>query len=203
MLLKSLVVFFLSFLTIITIRFIRKYFAKAYFSLGEIVVSERDVVTVGGLTTKFLPPFIYAFLLSIVFRQDIVDFVILYGFLASFLVVWPGILCPAEILSKEAYKKRNSLYFIYFVYIVLYVMVSVLGYNFYLLISNTRSLTTFDFLRQHLDLNLLYQNVISGVISSLLTVLLIRLYKTSMRRFKRKVRTEDNDADQQETEIVP
>ena len=109
--------FFFAFITIITIIILRISFPEIYFSVGQLIVTSDKDITVSGLFVKFLPPLIYSFFLT--FFVESFAYIALYGFLASFLVVWPVILTGNDLLSEDARKKKGTLYFIYFLYILL------------------------------------------------------------------------------------
>ena len=120
---------FLSFVNIFIIHIVKTKFPKSYFSLGQLVITERDDISIGGLITKFLPPVIISIIIGLFTGNEGLPIVILYGFFASFLVIWPVVLSGNEILSWDAKKKIKTLYLIYSFFIISYVILALLGYN--------------------------------------------------------------------------
>lgn len=161
----------LALLNIAAIRFVRIHFPKSYFSLGQIVVTEKEDISLSGILVKFLPPFITGVLLGIVNIKNVIEICVLFGFFASFLVVWPVILAGDELLSCDAMKRIKTLYLIYFLYISQYIILAVFGLSIGKgLVGFSLFSTIGKFLNKYDQLSPLWQNVLGGAIGSALFV---------------------------------
>jgi hypothetical protein len=103
----------ISFLSIGFIRFIRLKFPRHYFSLGQLIVDEREDITGSALFLKFIPPFFFSLLLGITQTPSATEIAVASSFFSSFLVLWPVLLCRDELLSRKARKRIRFLYLVY------------------------------------------------------------------------------------------
>jgi hypothetical protein len=162
----------LSFLNTLLINVIKKKFPRFYFSLGELVVTEKEDISIGGLITKFAPPILISFFVGLFAKESGFELTLLFGFFASFLVIWPVVLSGNELLSWEAKKKIRVLYLIYFFYIVTYVLFSLLGY--WIGIS-TSGIKTVNYLSLLIDAYPTWPPLVQGVVSNAISALIIAL----------------------------
>lgn len=176
----------LAFLNILMIRFVRIHFPKFYFSLGQLIITEREDISLMGFVTKFFPPFIISLILGLLNLKNSNEITILFSFFSSFLVIWPVILCGDELLSWEAKKKKNILYMIYFFYISEYIVFAEFG----VFVGKTiRGISVFEFIgkliSQYNTWSLLIQNIVAGFIGSFLfAIVAFIISKIYKRLFK-------------------
>jgi hypothetical protein len=117
----------IAFFNIFIIHLIKIKFPKAYFFLGEMIITEKDDISILGIITKFCPPLITGIIIGLLPIKHGFEITIMYSFFASFLVVWPVILSGNELLSWEAKKKIKALYLIYVFYITIYIILALFG----------------------------------------------------------------------------
>lgn len=185
---------FLAFLNISIIHMIKIKFPKSYFSLGEMIITEKDDISTSGIITKFSPPLIIGLIIGLLSIKNGLEITILFSFFAAFLVVWPVILSGNELLSFELKKKIKTLYLLYIFYIVIYILSALFG-NF---IGN---------MIKGIDINLepllgnLYNvynswntftqgivtSIIGAAIFSIVGFLLIKIYRFIIEGLKRKI----------------
>ncbi|MDR2596463.1 MAG: hypothetical protein LBC76_03990 [Treponema sp.] len=184
----------IAFLNIFITHMIKTKFPKAYFSLGEIIITENDDISIFGIITKFCPPFMTGLvigLLPIVYNMEIT---LLFSFFASFLVVWPVILSGNSLLSWEMKKRIKTLYLLYVFYIVTYILFALFG-NFL-----GKRITGIDLNIEPIlgKINGIYnswnpfiQNIFGGVIGSAIfasiSTILISIYKFLLKKLKKSV----------------
>ena len=185
----------LAFLNTLIIHVIKTKFPKFYFSLGELVVTDKEDISFSGLLTKFTPPIFIAIIIGVFFKSNGLELTILFGFFASFLVVWPVILSGDELLSWEAKKKINVLYLIYFFYILAYITFSLLGF---LIGKSLRGVRVTNFFSNIMNaytswspfFQAIVTNIISGIIVALLAFVFTRIFRSLIRILNRKMADE-------------
>ncbi|MCB2339100.1 hypothetical protein [Clostridium estertheticum] len=180
------VILIFSLITIYFISIIKVKFSSKYFSLRQIIVSENQDITLVGLILTFSPPLIISTFLSFLTAQDKLQTCIAYGFLTSFLIVWPTLFNSRQLLDTRTYKKKNSLYFIYAIYVAIYMLVSYGGYIICSTISSNKviyEITLPRFLQFYSSLNVLYQNLISNAIWLVIVYVSIFAYKVILKKF--------------------
>lgn len=186
MLVRFVIVFIFSILTIQTIALFRKKMPKKYFSLRQIIDTSKNDINGKGMLVICLPPFLYSMILSLIINQYKFEFVIIYGILTPVLIVWPTILSSKELLPPHIYSKRKSLYFIYSVYIFMYVFFSISGYNTYTFISSRHMsdfLNLVKFIDYYEKLPSFYQDMISGLIWYIVPLVLSVVYGRKIKNF--------------------
>ena len=183
-----------AFINIFIIHIIKTKFPKAYFSLGEIIINEKDDITFSGIITKFLPPLLFGIIICLLPIKNNFETVLIYSFFASFLVIWPVIISGNELLSIEARKKIKTLYLIYFFYIIIYILFALFCY----FIGNIIKGINFESLSLVGNLNNIYyswsiltQNIIASIIGSaifaLIAFFLIKIYKYLVKKLKNRI----------------
>lgn len=185
--LEFIFVFIFSISTILIHQYFRKKFTTIYFSLRQLIVSDSNDISIKGVILTFLPTFIFSFLLSFIFANHYRVVVLAYSFLTSFLIIWPSILYPKDLLSSELYKKRKALYIIYFIYILFNLGVSILAINLYNVI-NKKNLFVIDYYSEFMDkyvtMHTFYQNVIANVIVTIGLLLLGKLWNYVSKKIR-------------------
>lgn len=169
-----------SLLTIYTLKIIKRKFSHKYFSIRQAIQPESTDLSIFGLFLTFFPPFFYSFLICNIVKSRRFEEVLIYTMMTFLLLIWPSISYPMEVLPSDVYTKRKTLYFLYFMLGLTYIFISIAAYNFYLLVSNTSSLTNFKltgFLDYYNSLNVFYQNVLSNITSAALISTIIYMYR--------------------------
>ena len=188
-----------SFLNTFVIHIIKTKFPKSYFSLGQLVVTEKDDISISGLLTKFLPPVIIGIIIGMTFKKTGLEVSILFGFFSSFLVIWPVLLCGDELLTFQAKRKIKILYLIYFFYILSYISFSLLGF----LIGKTiKGVRFVDIISGIVDtyskwpdfLQGLVSNVISGLIVAAIAGLFTIIFRSLIRKIQKILIDEHNSS---------
>lgn len=185
----------LAFLNTLIIHTIKTKFPKLYFSLGELVVTDKEDISFSGLLTKFTPPIIIGIIIGFLFNTDGLELTIMFGFFASFLVVWPVILSGDELLSWEAKNKINILYLIYFFYILSYIFFSLLGFLIGKTLKGVRVTNFFSNIMNAYTnwppfLQSIVTNIISGLIVALLACIFTRIFRSLLKRLNKKIADE-------------
>ena len=183
------IVFISSILTVIVTRIVKKKFSHFYFSINQILVSSEDKLTIAETIFLFLPIYIGSFILSLILGQDSLYYVLLYGFLTPFLIIWPILLYDIHLLPYEAYKKRSMLYLLYLFYVITMIVTSYGGYysswSIYSLLYR-KDLTITSFLSFYASVNPFIQNIIWWIV-----VIILSWIVTSLK--KRLIRGKKND----------
>ena len=182
------IVLIFSILNIAIVVFIRKIFPASYFSLGQFVDSYKNDITYRGLIIRFLPPFILAIILSMLLNilkvTNIEEYIITFGFLSSFLIVWPVFLIPDQILSPEAYRKLRTLYFIYLMFIITHVIITDFGFFIYSTCLNIFSISFISkIFIDNFDLKSIFNNLLSAGLYSILGLIFIFAYHKYFKDF--------------------
>ena len=178
-----------AFLNTYIVHVIKTKFPRFYFSLGQLVVTDQEDISIAGLLTKFLPPILISTIIGIAFSSNGMELTILFGFFSSFLVVWPVILSGDELLSWQAKKKINVLYLIYFFYVLSYISFSLLG----LLIGKTvkgirvENVIT-DLIKAFPSWSLFVQSVVSNIISGIVVAVIAGIFTLLFRFLMKKFR---------------
>ncbi|MFA5851141.1 MAG: hypothetical protein WC820_00410 [Spirochaetales bacterium] len=192
----------LAFLNTFLIHSIKTKFPKYYFSLGQLVITENEDISIGGLVTKFGPPIIFGAALGMIFGKHALELTLLYAFFSSFLVIWPVILSGDELLSWEAKNKINVLYLIYFFYILSYEAFAYLGYWIGLVVRGIKVQDwTFGLITAYPNWSPLAQgivnNIISGAILAIIGAMLAFLYRKLFKVLWRKISEERTKVEDQ------
>jgi hypothetical protein len=181
---------FLAFLNIFIIHTIKTKFPKAYFSLGEIIITEKDDISISGIITKFSPPFITGLVIGLLPITYDIEISFLFSFFASFLVVWPVILSGNELLSFKVKKRIKTLYLLYFFYIITYILFAFLG-NFLGKRFMGINLNLQPIMGKINDifnsLNPLTQTITGGIIVSAIIATLIRIYRFLINKLRKSI----------------
>jgi hypothetical protein len=157
----------LALLNIFIIHIVKVKFPKYYFSLGQMVITEKEDISAKGLITRFLPPVVFGIIIGFISKNDGLQIAILFGFFSSFLVIWPVLLSGDELLSWEARKKIKTLYVIYAFYIMSYLVLSVLGYYAGRSFDNINVASLFStVVNNYPNWPIIYQDIFSGCIST-------------------------------------
>lgn len=180
----------LAFLNTYIIHIVKTKFPKIYFSLGQLIVTDQEDISIAGLITKFFPPVVISIFIGLLSNTNGMELTVLFGFFSSFLVVWPVILTGDELLSWQAKKKINVLYLIYFFYILSYIFLSLLG----LLIGKTlKGITVGNFIIDLIDAysswSPLMQSVISNIISGIIVTVIAGIFTFIFRALLKKLKT--------------
>lgn len=157
----------ISIMTVLATRYLKQVYTFNYFSINELVFSDSDKVNIVGLLIILFPPYIGGIIIGIFGQAYAIDYVILYGLLTSLLIIWPVILYSIELLPNEAYKKKNTVYFLYFLYTIAITVVAYGGLNFYCTLikgSVSNGLFIFKFLSFYDKLHPFYQKILDNVI---------------------------------------
>ena len=186
-----------SFFNTFIIHIIKTKFPKCYFSLGQLVVTEQDDISISGLLTKFIPPILLSIIIGLLFNESGLEITILFGFFSSFLVIWPVILSGDELLSWEAKRKIRVLYLIYFFYILSYISFSLLGFLIGKTIRGVQFGIFFSKLVQSYSnwtpfVQGLVSNTISGLIVTIIAWFFAMIFQILMKQFKNIVYEEKN-----------
>jgi hypothetical protein len=180
MIITFLRVFLFSLLNIYTLKIIKRKFSYKYFSLRQVIQPESTDLSILGLFLTFFPPFFYGFLICTFVKSRKFEEVLLYSLMTFLLLVWPSISYPMDVLPSDVYSKRKTLYLLYFMLGLTYIFISIAAYNFYILISKTSLLANFrltGFLEYYNGLNVLYQNVLANIISTVFIAVAIYMYR--------------------------
>lgn len=180
------IVFILSILTVIIIRFLKKSFSTEYFSLYQIIADE-DPFTFLGFMIVMVPPFIGSMFLAVILGEENLSLIIVYGFLSAFMIIWPILSYPKELLSPQAYIKRKSVYFIYFLFVATYIVLAYGGYSFYYGIINiekNRASVLYYIFEIYDELPLMIQGILDNINWALVLLLISLIKKKIKRRIK-------------------
>lgn len=193
--------FIFAILTIYAIKFIKNNFSFAYFSFTHIIDPEEKDLNLLGLITIFLPPFIGNIILAVLFYR--IEYCIIYGFLTSFLVIWPVISKPHELLTERVYPKRKALYFIYFTYVFIYTLISIGSYNLIIYISKSQIVSNIkidNLLNSYNEFHPLYQSIISNLASQIIWVIAVAILVFLYAKARSKLLSESNEEKSNATE---
>lgn len=119
------------FCNILITRIIRRNFSNIYFSYKDLFLIESSDLNFIKIFTVYIVPFLFSIILSIWIKMYKLEFVLLYGFLAPFLITCPVMLHPDEMLDPDLYTKKNSVFIIYFSHIAGFMVMSYFGYKTY------------------------------------------------------------------------
>lgn len=176
-----------SFFNTFIIHIIKTKFPKSYFSLGQLVVTDQDDISISGLLTKFVPPILISIIIGLLFNQNGLEITILFGFFSSFLVIWPVILSGDELLSWEAKRKIKVLYLIYFFYILSYISFSLLGFLVGKTIKGVQFGVFFSKIVQaYSNWTPFVQGIVSNTISGLIVAIIAWFFATVFRALMKK-----------------
>ena len=179
------IIFILSVITVIIIRILKKSFTSKYFSLNQIIIANEEPFNIVGFIIIMMPLFIGSILASAILGKDQLDFILLYGFSTAFLIIWPILLYPMELLPTEAYVKKKSVYFVYFLFIMTYVVLSYGGYSFFysFIKSSSDRKTVLSYI---FDLYEVTPPMIQGLLDNIVWVLLFSLISFIKKKLKIK-----------------
>lgn len=184
------------------IRFIRVRFPRHYFSLGQIIIDEREDITVVAFIFKFLPPFTFSLLLSATRIPSATQIALASSFLSSFLVIWPVLLCRDELLTYRARQRVKILYLVYVLYVTQYIVLSIFGLFVGKLIAGFELGRLVGlFLKNYSQWSSFTQNVVGGFVGAALfamtSFIIGRLYSRAMNAFKAKIAADQAKAEQE------
>jgi len=166
-----LIIFFASLITIVIVKKLSILFSDKYFSIVSLLTSHFKYLNMRGTFILFSTPIIVSLALSLWLfdNQELYLYIFAYGFLTTFLTLWPILINPQKELSPAIYKYRFKLYFLYIIYFLLYELVCEATQ-----ITCTGKLNLYysNFLGTYTKLDPFMQNVISNIFSTLFWVII-------------------------------
>ena len=178
----------ISIISIVLIRYFRVGFPRHYFSLGQILIDDNDNSKVSNtaILVRFSPPLLTGLVVGLLRLQHGLEIALMSSFFGSFLVVWPVMLVPKELLTLQAYRRKKALYLIHWLYVITSVALGTTGW---LLGTQGSGLPTF--LSRITYWTLFGQNVFATVVVNVIVLtvigLLSRLFTILWKEWKRRV----------------
>lgn len=109
---------------------LRLKFPRTYFSLGQVIIGEREDISIRAIFARIGTPFFASMLVGISKLPNGFEIAGLSSFLTSFLVIWPVVLESRELLSYPALQRKRTLYLVYTLYVCASILIGLSGWLF-------------------------------------------------------------------------